>query len=52
VPEIVIRKPRRKRPPFAIPRYRLEDSSILNIQVLILWTGFMWLRVGVDGRLL
>jgi hypothetical protein len=46
---ILVRKPEGKRP-LGRPRRRWEDN--IRIDLKVVWTGFIWLRIGTSGGLL
>jgi hypothetical protein len=40
--------------PLGRPRHRWEDNIRMDIREIggKVWTGFIWLRIGISGRLL
>jgi hypothetical protein len=50
--KILVGKLKRKRP-LGIPRHRWKDNIEMDLkQDEVVWTGFVWLRVGIGGGLL
>jgi hypothetical protein len=51
--KILVRKPDGKRP-LGRPTHRSEDNIRMDLGEIWwkMWTGFIWLRTGISGRLL
>jgi hypothetical protein len=51
--KISVRKPEEKRP-LGRPRHRWEDNIIMGLKEIgvMLWSGFVWLRIASSGGLL